>query len=409
MVKIHQALLLSIGMPKKILKNCTLALMHKLDIGIIGAGQLGMMLIEAAQDQNISFATLDPEPKSSAASLSNNHIVGSLQDATSLAKLSDVSNIITYEIEEINVNALLALEKNGQVFFPKPSTLQLIKNKATQKQFYLDNNIPTAPFVLVQNTSEWATAIHASKFTKFAAKLCTGGYDGKGVAILNADDIIKGNTEIPFDAPCILEEYIPCEKEISIIVARNANGEAACYAPVEMDMDPIANLITYQICPAQIEQSVLENANKIALDVVEKLNGIGLFAIEMFVTADKQILINEMAPRPHNSGHHTIEACVTSQYKQLLNVLLGSNLGSTEMLKPSAMVNIIGAPDFSGPYKLEHLDDLNYTKDVYIHMYNKAESRPGRKLGHITILADTMEALRIKADWVMQKNNVIPL
>ncbi len=385
--------------------------MQKQDIGIIGGGQLGKMLIEEGLRYNITFATLDPDAHSSASPISAQHLVGSLQDAQALKSLAEIATISTYEIEEINVDALIELQKAGHEFIPAPESLQIIKDKGIQKQFYADNHLPTAPFALVQNPQEWASAItevlQLNIADKVVAKLCKGGYDGKGVHIMPVAEIINATTKIPFDKPCILEKFIPCEKEISIIVARATDGAIACFPPVEMDMDPVANLITYQICPAQISAELLNRANDIAKDVITKLNGVGLFAIEMFINDKHEILINEMAPRPHNSGHHTIEANYTSQYEQLIRILLKKPLGNTAIIQPSAMVNIIGAPHFSGAYLLQHEAALLQMQGVYIHLYGKAESRPGRKLGHITIMAPSMELLKEKANAVMKISNVV--
>jgi 5-(carboxyamino)imidazole ribonucleotide synthase len=387
--------------------------MQKMDIGIIGGGQLGKMLIEEGLRYNITFATLDSDANSPASAISSEHVTGSLQDAMALKILAEKSAVSTYEIEEINVTALLDLQKQGHAFVPAPESLQLIKNKGLQKQFYGDNHLPTSAFVVVKNVHEWKSAI-IEKLPqciggKIVAKLCEGGYDGKGVSILKTDEILSGAAEIPFEGPCVLEEFIPCEQEISIIVARGLDGEVKCFPPVEMDMDPVKNLITYQICPAQISDDVLNKANTIAVDVVNKLNGYGLFAIEMFITHDNKILINEMAPRPHNSGHHTIEANYTSQYEQLIRILLKKPLGDTDIIQPSAMVNIIGANNFSGAYVLQYEKELLQMQGVYIHMYGKKESRPARKLGHITIMASDMEALRVKADKVLTMCEVVAL
>jgi 5-(carboxyamino)imidazole ribonucleotide synthase len=385
--------------------------MQKYDIGIIGGGQLGKMLIEEGLRYNVSFSTLDSDLASPASGISSNHITGSLQDADALRKLAASATISTYEIEEINVNALLELQQEGHHFIPAPETLQLIKNKGLQKQFYKKSNLPTAAFAIVQKSSDWQLAIEENLpmclGNKIVAKLCEGGYDGKGVSILNTNDILNDSFIFPFDGPCVLEEFIPCQKEISIIVARALDGEVKCFPPVEMDMDPIANLITYQICPASISDELLKKANSIATDVVNKLNGYGLFAIEMFITKNNEILINEMAPRPHNSGHHTIEANYTSQYEQLIRILLKKPLGDTNIIQPSAMVNIVGANNFSGNYKLQFEKELLQMQGVYIHMYGKKESRPARKLGHITIMATDMDRLRLKANSVLTMCKVV--
>jgi 5-(carboxyamino)imidazole ribonucleotide synthase len=362
---------------------------HKIDIAIVGGGQLGKMLIEEAMRYNLRFATLDPEQDSPASIVSHHHITGSLQDADKIMALGALADTITYEIENVNVDALFALEQQGKRVVPSSAVLHMIKDKGLQKTFYADNGIPTAPFVIVDDKADWKEALTQCGFTKIAAKLCTGGYDGKGVALLTVSDILNGVVEIPFEGPSILEEFIPCEKEISIIVARDAVGNTSCFPAVEMEFDPKANLVTHLICPAKITEDVMHKANAIAERVVNKCNGIGLFAVEMFVLHDGSILVNEMAPRPHNSGHHTIQGCYTSQYEQLVRVLTNKPLGNTGIVQPSAMVNLIGPENFSGAYKLLHEHKLLQMPGVYIHMYNKAISKPNRKLGHITILGET--------------------
>jgi 5-(carboxyamino)imidazole ribonucleotide synthase len=361
----------------------------RIDIAIVGGGQLGKMLIEEAMRYNLRFATLDPEQDSPASIVSHHHITGSLQDAEKISELGNLADTITYEIENINAEALFALEQQGKRVVPSSAVLHMVKDKGLQKTFYADNGIPTAPFVIVDTKEEWKEALTASGFTKIAAKLCTGGYDGKGVALLDVSDILEDKIEIPFDGACVLEQFIPCDKEISIIVARDVQGNTACFPPVEMEFDPVANLVTHLICPAKISSDVTLKANAIAERVVNKCNGVGLFAVEMFVLHNGEILVNEMAPRPHNSGHHTIQGCYTSQYEQLIRVLTNKPLGSTAIVQPSAMINLIGPTTFSGAYKLAHEAKLLQIPGVYIHLYNKATSKPHRKLGHITVLGET--------------------
>jgi 5-(carboxyamino)imidazole ribonucleotide synthase len=375
--------------------------MQKYDIGIIGGGQLGKMLIEEGLRYNVSFATLDPDAESAAANISNHHIIGSLQDANAINALAACSNILTYEIEFINADALEKLEKNGTLIVPNSSILKTIQDKGLQKTFFTTHNIPTAPYVLVSNKTEWQQALQEHQFTKIAAKLCKGGYDGKGVALINTHDILNNGHAIPFDAPCVLEEFIIAAKEVSIIVARNFDGSTQCFDAVEMEFDPVANLVTYLICPAKIEEALHNKAKAIAINCIEKLNGVGLFAIEMFVTKQGDVLVNEIAPRPHNSGHHTIEGCYTSQYEQLLRILLNKPLGDAGIVLPSAMINILGPETFSGAYKLKGEATILKIPGVYIHMYRKATSKPNRKLGHITILGKTAEDVKMKAELVL--------
>jgi 5-(carboxyamino)imidazole ribonucleotide synthase len=380
---------------------------QKFTIGIIGGGQLGKMLIEEGIKYNVQFATLDADANSPASGISNHHITGSLQDAAKLGELAKVADVLTYEIEHINVQALHELEANGTLIIPSPKILEIIQDKGLQKQFYIDNNIPTANFVLVQNKTEWKDAIEKNNLKKFAAKLCKGGYDGKGVVLLTDKDILEDIKEIPFNEPTILEEFVENEKEISIIVAHGIDGEVKCFDAVEMEFDAVANLVTYLKCPAVLSNKVKVLAKQIAVDTINKLNGVGIFAIEMFVTATDDILVNEIAPRPHNSGHHGIEACYTSQYEQLIRILLQKPLGDTGVIQPSAMMNVLGAANFNGAYQLKHEIELLKMPGVYIHDYGKAESKPMRKLGHITVMALTEEELKVKAEKVMGMLEVV--
>jgi 5-(carboxyamino)imidazole ribonucleotide synthase len=380
--------------------------MSKYDIGIIGGGQLGKMLIEEGLRYNVSFATLDAELNSPASYISYHHIQGSLYDTASLQQLAAISNVLTYEIEFTDAHYLEQLQQQGHIIIPAPQILKIIQNKALQKQFYTQHHIPTAQFVLVNKPHDWLAALQQSGFTQFAAKLCQGGYDGKGVALMHISDVVNG--AIPFDEPCVLEQLVQCSKELSIIVARNAAGHVQCYPAVEMAFDPIANLVTYLQCPADISESIAEQAKQIATQVIERLNGIGIFAVELFVNEQGQVLVNEIAPRPHNSGHHTIEGNYTSQYEQLVRILLNKPLGDTGIVQPSAMVNILGGQGFTGAYKLKHEKELLQIAGVYIHLYHKAESKPNRKLGHITILAPDVASLHTKAKAVMQLTQIVP-
>jgi 5-(carboxyamino)imidazole ribonucleotide synthase len=381
--------------------------MKKHDIGIIGGGQLGKMLIEEGARYNVSFATLDPDANSAAANISQQHFVGSLQDENAINNLSAHSNVLTFEIEFINADALEKLELQGIEVIPCSRILKIIQDKGLQKIFYTQHNIPTAPYILVENKNEWQDKLAENNFIKFAAKMRKGGYDGKGVALLNTENIIKNIENIPFDVPCVLEQFVEAEKEISILVARNHDGNTMCYDAVEMEFDPIANLVTYLICPAKLTNDVATKAKTIAVELVNKLEGIGIFAIEMFVTKNNEVLVNEIAPRPHNSGHHTIEACYTSQYEQLLRILLHKPLGDSGIIQPSAMINILGPENFSGAYTLQNEDKILALSGVYIHMYRKAESKPMRKLGHITIMAATENEVKEKANFILENFKIV--
>ncbi|MCF8254078.1 MAG: 5-(carboxyamino)imidazole ribonucleotide synthase [Bacteroidia bacterium] len=369
-------------------------------IGVLGGGQLGRMLIQESSRLNLHFNILEAEANCPCALLANQFIQGSLLDEAKIRDLAAISDVLTYEIEHVNTEALLKLEKEGHTIIPSPRILQMIQDKGLQKEFYLKNNIPSGKFFLVENKAEWSRLIPLLGSEKFVAKTRKGGYDGKGVAILNSQEIINNPDKIPFEGPCVLEEFIACQKELAVIVARDQDGNIASFPSIEMEFDPIANLVTLLISPARVGSIIEEKAEEIARNLVQALDGPGLFAVELFLDQAGTIFVNEVAPRPHNSGHHTIEACYTSQYEQLARILLGLPLGSTELVKAAGMVNLLGAPDFSGSYQLENLDAVSKMEGVYVHLYAKAESKPMRKMGHVSILANTIDEVIEKANYV---------
>jgi 5-(carboxyamino)imidazole ribonucleotide synthase len=365
-------------------------------IGIIGGGQLGRMMIEESLRLNNAFNILDAAD-CPCASLANQHIIGKLTDDAAIRQLADISDVLTYEIEHINVDTLIDLENSGKEIIPSPKVLQIIQDKGLQKQFFIDNNIPTSQFKLVDNPQHWLDAINQFSGEKLVAKTRKDGYDGKGVTIFKTADVLNNPNAIPFTQPSIIEEFIPCEKEISVMVARDKDGNVKTWPVVEMVFDPIANLVTFLDCPANISNELSNEAQQIAIRAIEKMNGVGVFAVEQFVTKEQHILVNEIAPRPHNSGHHTIEACYTSQFEQLVRIVMGLPLGSTELIQPGVMMNLLGADDFSGTYRLQGLEDISAMQGVYVHLYGKTESKPMRKMGHITVIAPTLNEAKITA------------
>lgn len=370
---------------------------HKPVIGVIGGGQLGRMFIEEALRYNIECIIADADKNCPASVIAHDHIIGSIAEEGPIVRLSEMADILTYEIEHIYIEPLLRLEKEGRKkLIPSPRILQIVQDKGWQKKFYADHSIPTSPFRLVETRDEWKAVVKEFGWEKFVAKARTQGYDGRGVQIVETKEMLKAGKP-PMDAPAVLEAFVDCKKEISVIVARDQEGNIKTFPPVEMEFDPVANLVTMLICPARIEKTMADQAENIAIDVVKAMNGVGLFAIEMFLDHNNHLYVNEMAPRPHNSGHHTIEACFTSQYEQLLRILLGLPLGSTRLLKPAVMLNILGAKNFSGPYYLGGYDEILKEEGVYVHLYGKKESRPMRKLGHITVLGETAEDAIAKA------------
>lgn len=374
----------------------------KKTIGIIGGGQLGKMLIEAGKPWNIRYHILEVAD-APASNLSDKHIVGSLMDEDKIRELSDSCDVLTYEIEHINLEALQKLESEGKKVIPSSNILEIIQDKGLQKLFFQHHRIPTTDFELAENPTEWNEKLLKLKGEKIAAKLRKGGYDGKGVELIKKQEMIDRYNSIPFSEPVVLEEFVENAIELSVIVARNENGDITTFPTVEMEFDPKANLVEFLFAPAEIDESIDSKARKIAMECVFKLNGIGIFAVEMFLDKNGNIFVNEIAPRPHNSGHHTIEACYTSQYEQLNRILLEMPLGDTSLIKPAAMINLLGAENVTGPYEITGLEKILSLSGVYIHLYNKAHTKPKRKMGHITVLGENLEDIRLKAD-IIRKN-----
>ncbi len=355
-------------------------------IGILGGGQLGKMLIQEAVNLNIELFVLDPDVNAPCKHLAAHFTCGSLQDFNTVYNFGKQVEILTIEIEHVNVEALFKLEAEGVKVFPQPKVLQMVQDKGAQKLFYQENNIATAPYFLANNKIE-SQQIWEQEGKAFMQKLRKGGYDGKGVTkLMKASDLANA-----FDAPCVMEELVNFKKEIAVIVARNTNGEIAVYDVVEMDFNPEQNLVEFLQMPANVSKEVEKSAKEIALKVAECAGIVGILAVEMFLTHDDEVLVNEIAPRPHNSGHQTIEACSTSQYAQHLRAILNLPLGSTVCHKPSIMVNLLGAPGKTGDAVYEGLDKVLKLPHVYVHLYGKKITKPYRKMGHVTILNDTIE------------------
>ena len=368
-------------------------------IGILGGGQLGRMLIQSGIDFNISFSVLDPDENAPCKELADFHI-GKLTDYDTVMKFGSACDIITIEIENVNTQALKELARSGKKVFPQPELIELIQDKRTQKSFYKERRIPTAQFHLTENRKE---VQQYENFLPAVNKLGREGYDGRGVQILRT----KEDLEKAFDAPGLLEKFIHFQKEISIIVARNEGGEIVTYPAVEMVFHPEQNLVEYLFAPAQLPGHILQQADDTARKVIKQLSMVGLLAVEMFVTDAGEVLVNEIAPRPHNSGHQTIEANATSQYEQHLRAIIGLPLGDTQLLMPSAMVNLLGEPHCSGPAKYQGFEDVIKIPGVHVHLYGKKLTKPFRKMGHVTIIDQDMESLKQKATFVKQTLKVI--
>lgn len=368
-------------------------------LGVLGGGQLGRMLIQSGVDLNINFSILDPDADAPCRSLAE-FTFGKLTDFATVMKFGEKCDLLTIEIENVNTEALKQLVCQGKKVFPQPEVIELIQDKRKQKEFYRDKGIPTAEFILVKDKEEVRKNL---SFLPAVNKLGREGYDGRGVQLLRTEkDIDKA-----FDASGLLEKLIDFEKEIAIIVARNEAGQLVTYPAVEMVFHPEANLVEYLFAPAQLKKSVAAKADAIARKVITELGMVGLLAVEMFVTKEEEVLVNEIAPRPHNSGHQTIEANVTSQYEQHLRAILNLPLGDTTIVMNSAMVNILGEPKYTGLAQYEGLNEVLKVAGAHVHLYGKKLTKPFRKMGHVTIVDNDMESLKKKAKFVKDHLKVI--
>lgn len=357
------------------------------------------MLIQSGIDFNIPFAVLDPDPAAPCSSIAEFHC-GALTDYDTVMKFGAGCDILTIEIENVNTTALRDLAGQGKKVFPQPEVIELIQDKRRQKSFYRDNGIPTAQFYLTENAE--AVRRHAH-FLPFVNKLGKEGYDGRGVQVIRDEKELEN----AYDAPGLIEKLIDFEKEIAVIVARNARGEVTTYPVVEMAFHPVQNLVEYLFAPAELPAETARQADGIAREIITRLNMTGLLAVEMFVTRAGEVLVNEIAPRPHNSGHHTIEANTTSQYEQHLRSILGLPLGDTGTVLPSAMVNLLGEPGHTGPARYEGFDEVLALPGVYVHLYGKRLTKPFRKMGHVTIVEKDLAALKKKANFVKRTLKVV--
>jgi 5-(carboxyamino)imidazole ribonucleotide synthase len=363
-------------------------------VGILGGGQLGRMLIQAGLDLNISFRVMDPDPEAPCSRLAP-FTAGKLTDAKAVLAFARDCDVVTIEIENVSTVALKQLAREGTRVYPQPEVVELIQDKRTQKQFYKDHGIPTAEFILTANREE---VIKHKAFLPAVNKLGREGYDGRGVQVL------KSHADLPkaFDAPGLLEKFVDFEKEIAVIVARSANGDISCFPAVEMVFHPEANLVQYLLAPAPIADPIASEAERIATKLATELRIVGLLAVEMFITRDGKVLVNEVAPRPHNSGHQSIEANVTSQYEQHLRAILGLPLGSTAALAPSAMVNLLGEEGHTGTACYEGLDKVLAVSGIHVHLYGKKMTKPWRKMGHVTIVDKDVKELYRKIQFVRE-------
>lgn len=369
-------------------------------VGILGGGQLGRMLLQAAANYPMETFVLENDENCPAAHLCHHFTKGDISNFDDVYNFGKGLNAITIEIEAVNVEALEKLENEGVKIYPKPTALKIIKNKILQKQFYKDNEIPTSEFIITQSKSDLN---QHTGFLPAAHKIAMGGYDGRGVELLKT----KADFEKGFDEPAVLEKLVLIKKEIAVIIAVADNGENALYPAVDMVFDNRLNLLEYQISPADITDKILWKVEAVALKVVKDLKSPGIFAVELFVDIDDNVFVNETAPRVHNSGHHSIEANYSSQFDMLWRIMLGYPLGSTEHILPAAIVNLLGADGFNGEAVYEGLNDILQIENVFVHIYGKKETRPGRKMGHITILSKEKQELIHQANRIKQTVKVI--
>lgn len=373
-------------------------------LGILGGGQLGKMLLTETRKFDIITKVLDPSADAPCRIACNTFAQGSLTDFDTVYQFGKEVDVLTIEIENVNVDALKKLQSEGVKVYPTPQTIELIQNKATQKQFYATHNIPTAPFHRFESLANLQQAVANQQITlPFVWKSARFGYDGNGVKIVRQ---LPDLSLLP-EGECIAENLVPFAKELAVIVARNVSGEATTYPVVEMEFHPEANQVEYVLCPARISEEIAQKARAIAVQVAKAFQVVGLLAVELFLTAEGEVLVNEVAPRPHNSGHYSIEAAYTNQFEQHLRAILDLPLGNTDSKVAGVMVNLVGAEGYQGDVIYENIEQILAMEGVTPHIYGKRETRPFRKMGHVTIVNKDIEKARAIAEKVKQTIKVI--
>lgn len=373
-------------------------------LGILGGGQLGKMLTLAASNWDVNTYVLDPNNECSAATTCSKYVQGDFTSYEDVYNFGKEVDLITIEIENVNIDALKQLKAEGKNVYPDPQILEIIKDKGLQKTFYKEHNIPSSEFELFNDEQAIKDAVQKGDLTiPFVQKSRSEGYDGKGVKVVTTLDDL--NELLP--GPSLAEKKVQIKKELSVIVARNPSGDIKCFPIVEMEFNHEANLVEYLLCPAEVSNEIAEEAKELAIKLVKAMEFEGLLAVEMFLDTDGNILINEVAPRPHNSGHHTIESAFTSQYEQHLRAILDFPLGVTEAKIPSIMLNVLGEPGYEGEVKLSGLKECMSCEGVKLHMYGKKITKPFRKMGHITILDKDIEQAKKKANYIKENFKVI--
>ncbi len=371
-----------------------------LKLGILGGGQLGRMLIQQAINYNVTVKVLDPDREAPCRKLCDEFVVGSLSDYDTVYKFGKKVDLLTIEIEKVNVDALEQLEKEGVLVYPQPRIIRLIQDKGLQKQFFKENGIPTAEFQIISSPEQLKQSHIPFPYIQ---KLRRDGYDGRGVYKVKDESYLAN----AFTEPSLIERWIDFEKEIGVIVARNENGDVSTFPLVEMEFNPEANLVEFLISPSTLPFDINEQAKIIAEKIAIDLNIIGILAVEMFLTKDGKILVNELAPRPHNSGHQSIEGNVVSQFEQHLRAIFNQPLGDTATISNAIMINVLGEAGHEGPAVYQGIEKILKCPGVYVHLYGKALTKPFRKMGHVTIVDADREKAVEKARYVQETLKVI--
>lgn len=359
-----------------------------LTLSILGGGQLGRMLLQEAINFNISCRVLDPDAHAPCKELSSEFVCGSLSDFDTVYQFGKSAKTLTIEIEKVNTDALEKLEQEGVKVYPQSRIIRLIQDKGTQKQFFRENDIPTAPFELINKKEDLAQVAFSYPYIQ---KLRKDGYDGRGVLKIKSG----ADLETAFEAPSLVEQCIPFKQELAVMVARNERGELKTFPVVDMEFNSEANLVEYVFSPSGLTQRIQEKAEALAIQIAKNLQLVGVLAVEFFLTQNDELLVNELAPRPHNSAHQSIEGNYTSQFEQHLRAIFNLPLGDTRCMQHAVMINVLGEPGFEGIALYEGLEEVLKMSGVFIHLYGKKFTKPFRKMGHVTIL-DENRALAIE-------------
>jgi 5-(carboxyamino)imidazole ribonucleotide synthase len=373
-------------------------------LGILGGGQLGKMMLYETRKFDITTHVLDPSLEAPCRIACNHFTQGDLMDYDTVYTFGKKVDILTFEIEGVNIEALEALEKEGKKVYPSSKTLRNIQDKGVQKKFYDTHKIPTAPFSVFETIAKVKKAVASGELKlPFVWKSCTGGYDGKGVQVIKNSQTL----DVLPDCPCITEDLVAFKNELAVIVVRNPSAQVKTYPVVEMEFHPQANQVEYVICPARIDDKVAAKARSIAIQVSKAFEHVGLLAVEMFQTNDDQIIVNEVAPRPHNSGHYSIEASYTNQFEQHIRAILDLPLGNTASKVGGIMVNLVGEQNHTGDVAYQNIEEIMAMDGVTPHIYGKKQTRPFRKMGHVTIVNQNIDTAREIAQQVKQRIKVI--